>query len=141
MAQDAPMFALFLHYQVANSQAQQITALTSGVYQTLNQSKWARNNLLLSILRSADCSSSGLLSSDGTDFSMAYAAMHGNEYSPEQYVRPGFLGVFLLHCWLAENKKINCGIRNKMRTCESYRSALWELFSISFFFFLYGRSD
>lgn len=75
--------------------------------------------MLLSVLRSADCSSSGLLSSDATDFSMAYAAMYGNEYSPERYVRIRFLRGFLLNFWLAESKKINCRIRNKMRACES----------------------
>lgn len=80
----------------------------------------ARKNLLLSVLRSADSARQVVcFSSDGTDFSMAYAAMHRNEYSPERYVRIRFLRGFLLHCWLAESKKINFRIRNKMRTCES----------------------
>lgn len=114
------MFALFLQYRVAPSQPQQITTLTLGVYQTFKSVETGQKRLAFIHFKVCRlCSSSGLLSSDGTDFSMAYAAMCGNEYSLERYVRLGFLRVFLLHCWLAENKKINCRIRNKIRTCES----------------------
>lgn len=120
MARDAQAFALSLRYKLADSQPQQITALTLGVYQTFKSVEAGQKKLAFIHFKDCRlCSSSGLLSSDGTDFSMAYAAMHGNEYSPERYVRLRFLRVFLFHCWLAENKKINCRIRNKMRTCES----------------------
>lgn len=120
MAQDAQTFAVFLHYRMANSQPQQITALTLSVYQTFKSVEAGQKKLAFIRFKVCRlCLSSGLLSTDHIDFSMAYAAMHGNEYSPERYVRLSFLRVFLLHCWLAENKKINCSIRNKMRTCES----------------------
>jgi len=105
---------------MAHSQPQQMTALTLGVYQTFKSVEAGQKKLtFIHFEVCRPCSSSGLLSSDGTDFSMAYAAMHGNEYSPERCVRLRFLRLFLFHCWLAENRKINCRIRNKMRTCES----------------------
>lgn len=120
LAQDAQAFAVFLHSRMANSQPQQITALTLGVYQAFKSVEAGQKKLAFIHFKVCRlCSSSGLLSTHGTDVSMAHAAMHGNEYSPERYVRLSFLRVFLRRCWLAENKKINCGIRKKMRTCES----------------------
>lgn len=138
MAQDAPTFALFLHYNMAWGQPQQITVLMLGVYQAFKSDGAGQKKLAFICFKGCRlCLSSGLLSSDATDFSMAYAAMHGNEYSPERYVRIRCLRGFLLHCWLAESKKRNCRIRNKMRTCKSWKCLVGEVFYLSFLFFIY----
>lgn len=75
MAQDSPKFALFLHFKLACGQPQQITALTFGVYQTFKSDEAGQKKLAFIHFKVCRlCSSSGLLSSEGTDFSMAYTA-------------------------------------------------------------------